>query len=93
MRHLFKYDLSFTGGVQTVAIPQGADIITCSIEKGRGACIWALANSEISAPLMARRFLWVTGGDECWDEVQVKNFIGTVTLANGGITMFLFEIK
>lgn len=88
MSRVHKFTLDIADGVQSVLIPEGAQILTVKLQQGRPQ-IWALV--DVSRPKVIRNFIMVPTGPEV-DLGREPLYIGTIMTSNELLVFHFFEV-
>lgn len=89
MTRIYKYPLQPMGGVQSIEMPQGADILSVQAQNDRPT-LWAAVNPD--APMESRRFVTAITGALIPDKEDEAIYLGTVQLAEGTFVLHVFEV-
>jgi len=86
MKTIYKYQLRSVG-IQTVAMPKDAVILSCQAQKGI-PCVWALVNTQNINTIRAFQ-VTLTGSHA--DILPTSIHIGTVLLEEGNFVVHVFD--
>jgi hypothetical protein len=87
-KRIYKYELAITD-TQTIAMPEGAEILTVQAQRGT-PCLWALVNPEL--PATERRIeTFGTGHPVLSDTGVERRYVGTYQISGGSLVFHVFE--
>lgn len=89
-KQIWKFELS-KEDKQQIAMPQGAQILSCQEQRGGKWCIWALVIPE--AEKEERTFeVFGTGHPISYDMGVDREFIDTIQTQGAELSMYVFHI-
>ena len=92
MKTIWKFNLRIDDDIQTISMPEGAQILSVGLQQGK-PMIWAEVDSE--ADNESRRF-WILGtGQPITKTIFAREFIGTFQIVGsiGTLVGHAFEVK
>ena len=80
VKRIFKYELEWALGLQTITMPQDAEVLTAQLQNG-AIQVWAIVDQF--AACEKRDFYLAFTGKPLPDEVQVAKYLSTIQDGNG----------
>lgn len=87
MKTVFKYPVNISGQVQAFSMPEGAQLLSLQLQRGRPT-LWALVDP--AAPMGMRRFVFVGTGDNAVGAGM--EYVETLQFNDGNLVLHLFEV-